>query len=722
MKFFVTNRPDEYRHLWNYGIQEGTIDEFIYWVQSNKDFQLDTETTMTPDSADVIEDRKLLFLQIGSIDKEDQWVFEHTVFNNPVWFNCLKNLLEDVTNSFVLHNAKFDYVVIKSNLNITVENIHDTYLMSLILNTGLDLEIGYHSLAGCLNRFLGIVLDKSEQTTFTYDVITLKQFMYAAEDVINVYDLFLILKELLNSWDLWFLYDTVEREVVKAYGDMEMNSMRFDSDYWNKLVEELKIEDAAKEIELNNFVLGDSKLVAYLKHSELLIKQNLIQPKSEFTASWGSNVVRKDLLLKLVPELDGVDKFTKPELKKFSKVNNLGKVKDRILDSYLDRNYDLLNRFLQFYHKQWLLDKGYFMPENTVLINWASSVHKLCIFQYYYPNLKNSSAKALDKIYTNPLINKYKEYSKVHKYLTTYGEGFKNHYVRRNDTIAPSGLRQILNTGRMAHGILLQMPSQARFRNAFLPPGTGDVFVDSDYSSAEVLLMACAAGETRFIEAVKEGKDLHMMSASLIFSDKWKSLAEEDCTHLIDGSQCKCKEHNKLRKFSKAITFGLAYGLSYVGLSERLDITRDEAKKLIEDFFNTFSHLKQFFEGSSNFGVTNNYIVGMAPTKRIRFFHPPLNDGERSSISRCSMNFPIQESNASILKIALIKLRKYLLENRYPAKLHLSVHDEIVSSCHKDIAEEWKSIQEKAMCDAADLFIEPGLLKTDTQILERWTK
>jgi DNA polymerase-1 len=346
----------------------------------------------------------------------------------------------------------------------------------------------------------------------------------------------------------------------------------------------------------------------------------------------------------------------------------------------------------------------------------------LYIFQFYYPNLQNTNTKTLARIYTNKLISKFKEYTKIHKYLTTYGPGFVEKYVRKDGTIAPSGVNQILNTGRVAFGILLQMPGQARFRNAFLPPEDDWVFVDSDYASAEVAIMAYAAGEDAFLKAIKEGKDLHMMSASLIFADKWKELAEPGCTHIVDGSKCDCVEHNKLRKQSKAITFGLAYGLSYVGLAERLDITRTEAQALMDKFFSTFSHLEKFFNDNAESGIKNNYIVGLPPTKRIRFFHTPVNEGERSAIGRQSKNYPIQEANASMLKIALVLMRNYIRDYKFPARLHLPVHEETLSSCPRNKAEEWKEVQEKCMIDAADMFLEKGLLGVDTEILDRWTK
>lgn len=559
MKYLVTNRPEQYLSFINKTLQFGDLDLFMDWVSfESEGFQLDTETTMVKDSADAHQDRELILIQIGSLDGKVQWLIEWTVFEDPGWVKCLKILFERRDVYFILHNSKFDYIVIKSNLGITLENMHDTFLMSKILNTGLDLPKGYHSLAGCLKRFFEIDLDKEEQTTFTKDPFTYKQIEYASNDVTKLKLLFDKLKVLIDSWGLWYLYDKVEREVVKAYSDMELNPMRFDRIYWNKLVEELSIDDAKVEKELNEFVLQDPKLVEYLKVSKTVLKSNLIQPYDEFVANWGSNIFRKEVLIKLIPELDEIEKFTKPILKKFYKTDVLSAGKSRLLAWYLDRNYEKLNRYLKIWYKEWLLSKGYFIEEGTININWASSLQKLYIFQFYYPKLENTDAKALAKIHVNPLINKFKEYSKAHKYLTTYGENFQTKYVKRDGTISPSGLSQILNTGRVAFGILLQMPGQARFRNGFLPPSEDDVFVDSDYRSAEVLIMACAANEQTFINAVKQGKDLHMMSASLIFADKWKTVAEEDCTNLIDGSQCKCKEHNKLRKFSKAITFGLA--------------------------------------------------------------------------------------------------------------------------------------------------------------------
>lgn len=266
------------------------------------------------------------------------------------------------------------------------------------------------------------------------------------------------------------------------------------------------------------------------------------------------------------------------------------------------------------------------------------------------------------------------------------------------------------------------MPGTARFRNAFLPPEKNWVFVDSDYSSAELLIMACAANETAFLDAVRSGKDLHMMSASLIFADKWADVAEEGCIHIKSGEQCECAEHNKLRKISKTITFGLAYGLSATGLADRLDISRVEAADLMKQFFQTFPNLEKMFKENEMGGQQDLQIKGMAPTGRIRFFHPTGSDSELKAIGRQAKNFPIQEANASMLKIALIMMRKEIIKFNLPVKLHLPIHDEILSSCPEWYAQELVILQERCMTKAADQFLEKGLLGVDTDILEKWTK
>ena len=723
MIHLITKRQNEYKHLLSSSLRFATIGELDAWLSVDNIYQLDTETTMVDDGPDQWEDRKLLLIQIGDKDKKNQFLIDHTMFEDNTLQDLFREYFEtpSTRKRFIAHSASFEYKMIKKTFDIRVENLEDTYLMSKVLNSGLELERGYHSLKSCVKRFLDVDLSKEQQTTFTEDVMTLEQIEYAATDVVFMYDLWVKMYALIKGWKSTNTY-SLERQVLKVYADMELGWMNFDHEAWGALSDHLKQENVRIEAELNQLVISDPKLVDHLKNSALVIKETLIQPKDQLKINWASNNTRKHTLQTLIPSLANVQSFSKPKLKKMIKEGVIEGRDARLLQKYLDRDYEFFDRYIMLYYRDWAEQSGYYVKKDTILINWSSNVHKLYIFRFYYPNLTDTNMKSLARIYKNPLINKFKEYSKVHKSLTTYGPKFPEKYCRRDGTIAPQGVNQILNTGRVSFGILLQLPAKAEFRNAFLPPYKDWVFVDTDYSSAEVAIFASAAGETAFIDAIKEGRDLHMMSASLLFADKWEEIAEPGCTHLIDGSRCSCKSHNELRQKSKAITFGLAYGLGPVGLAERLDITKTEAMELMDNFFKVFNHLKAFFQQNSEFGIENHYIRGLEPVGRVRFFHPPANEGEKAAIGRQSQNYKIQEANASMLKIALVNMRKYIIEHDFPAKLVLPIHDETLSAAHKDRAEEWLEIQERIMREAADKFLEPGLLGVDSKITERWTK
>jgi len=725
MRYFITRDQDYYESLLSeekdWELAEPR--DLLMWVGSLSNselIQLDTETDMVQDGPNAWKDRELLLIQLGSADGETQYIIHWSMFQDPSMKNVLGNILR--TRTFIAHNARFEYLVIKTNLGIEVEHLHDTYLMSQVLNTGLELEKGYHSLAGCLMRFFNIDMSKAAQTTFTKDALSVEQLNYAADDVVALQLLFDKLKELLESWDLWFVYDRVEREVMKVYADMTLTEMNFDEKAWDKLSDELEVENTKLIQELNKLVMDDEKLVAYLKKSDLVLKHKLVQDHDVYTYNWASNVDRQVLLLKLVPELAQLSKLTKPEVKKFWKKGELSKTKQRLLEHYLERNYEVLDRYLQLYHKDWLDKTGYFIPAGKVLINWASTHDRLYVFQFYYPNLESTNAKALNRIKKNELINKFKEFSKINKYMTTYGAGFKKKYLNRDGKIAPTDFRQILTTGRIAAGILLQMPAKNIFRNAFLPPDEGWVFVDSDYSSQELAIMAYLAKEEGLMDVIRTGKDAHMFVTQKLFPEDWQKAAEPGCIHLTTGKRCSCKTHNEMRNKGKTFNFGIPFGMTYVGLAERLNISRREAQVMLNKYYKEFPGLKKFFAESEEFGMTNQYIRSAPPTKRIRFFHTPEHNGELQAIGRESKNFPIQETAASMVKIALIKLRKYIKKHNFPAKLILPVHDEILSACPKDKAEEWKKIQERAMTEAADLYLEKGLLGVETKITDRWTK
>lgn len=719
MKYFLTSRglptidPDE--------ICVGSFKEFKLWASSQKEFQLDTETDIPPEGPNQDEDRVLICLQLGDIEEDIQWVIDWVGLDQEI-----KDFCKDLLNSKItvyIHNAMFDYKVIFHGVGAELKDVHDTFLMSKILNTGYTHYPGYHSLAHCLNRFFEITVDKTEQKGFgTSELFTGSQIEYAGKDVMFLYALYEKLKELLESWDLWYLYNEIERKVLLVYAKMELTKMRFDIEHWTKLAEGFIKERDSILSELNTSLFQDSILLLKLKDPNNGIKTCLIQPYDKTLISWGSTLHKNKILKYLVPYIPD-DLKTKPKLVKW-----FNSIKDRLSDEdslviqyYLDRKYTELENFLVEFHKDWLLENELFLEKDSVLINWNSPLHKLLVFQHYYPKLQDTNVGSLAKIKNNEIINLFKKYTKAQKKVTSYGLGFIVNNVKRDSTIAMQSCKQILSTGRISAGALLQIPSASEFRNAFLPP-EGLVFVDSDLCSAELAIIAVAAGELEFIKAIEDGRDVHSMAASLIFGDEWTNGAEPECSWVKDGSKCECKVHEKLRKFSKTISFGLIYGLSAHGLSDRLEITKTEASDLITRYFNTFSNLRQYLDGTESFGKTNLYIRGIAPTNRVRFFEEPKYNSDLESIGRESKNFPIQEACASILKLALVMLSNKISSEKLEVNLHLPVHDEVLSSCRPEYAEEWLKIQESIMMDAAEVFLGCRLLGAESKITEKWNK
>ena len=450
MIYLVTSRNEAYD--WEFleaeGILCGNFDEFIYWIENEHHLGYDVETTMVPDGPNQNEDREITVAQLGT--EEVQWVFDIPDLDK-FWIDKLKSSLVDDRKTLYAHNAKFEYITSNKSFGITIEYMHDTMLMSQVLNTGIDTYKGYHSLQGCLKRFFDIEISKDEQTSFNGEPLSVDQIKYAATDVILMKSLFDSLKKELDSRNLWYVYNEVEREVFKAYSDMELNPMRLDTDYWDILASDLIKEDTLIEQGLNKEIFNDPKLVDYLKKSDSVLKFNLIQPVDELCLKWGSNVHRAQVLELLVPSLPK-EITTKPKIKKWLKSNkdNIPEIEEDLITKYMNRNYDDLNDYLVTNHMNWLLKNDFFIKENTVNLNWASTDQRLYVFQFYYPKLQSTGKKVLAKITANKLINSYKKYAGAHKNLTTYGPTFPDKYMKRDGQIAPSGLGQIKSTGRIS--------------------------------------------------------------------------------------------------------------------------------------------------------------------------------------------------------------------------------------------------------------------------------
>lgn len=280
---------------------------------------------------------------------------------------------------------------------------------------------------------------------------------------------------------------------------------------------------------------------------------------------------------------------------------------------------------------------------------------------------------------------------------------------------------------------------QNRYRRCFVPDDPSWVFVDSDYSSQELCVIASLSNDPVWIEALKLEQDLHSVCAELVYGIEWKRSANDDCAYYHKGKKkCKCSAHKRLRNAVKTINFGLAYGMSQFKLSSTLSISVKEAEELIDKYFKAFPKIGSRLNALGEFGVRNGYIMTLAPFYRKRWFpdwEKYKSDIEAhvrgiqhnhalGSIERQSKNTPIQGGSADMMKLALVLTRRYINKNnlRNTVKLVMQVHDQLTTMVKRDFAEQWAVILTNLMEDAAKVIIPSGLLKADTQITERWQK
>jgi len=447
-------------------------------------------------------------------------------------------------------------------------------LAEKIIWCGYNVEPGFYGLAGITKRYLYKELDKSLQTSFDVDTFNVEQIYYAANDV---KDLGAIRRLQITSLQQANLLNVMalENEAVCGFSEIEFNGMKLDVDAWRDNIKfaDPIISRAAK------------KLDEFLRTEEFkqpAIELGLLTDKDALAINWNSTLQRKLVFSKVFPELLG---FTKPIIQKYIKSLDIGG--DRkvagILDNYLEKNYYPLELYILDNYQDWLLENNLLIPADSSQISWTSGKQALKALQIIYPKLKSVSKEALSDC-EHPIIEAYHEFLNTTKLKTTYGEKFIEEHVDSDGRVR-TNFNQVLNTGRVSSSKpnIQNIPAKetleirdesgnviapyTRYRNAFIAD-KGWHFVDSDYRSQEAVLVASFSGDSVWMNAITNEWDLHSVCAEVVFLDKWKDAAQQDCWYYYGGvdkkgnvvpakSKCNCKKHKTLRTLVKTINFGL---------------------------------------------------------------------------------------------------------------------------------------------------------------------
>ncbi len=316
----------------------------------------------------------------------------------------------------------------------------------------------------------------------------------------------------------------------------------------------------------------------------------------------------------------------------------------------------------------------------------------------------STAADVLEKLAPDyPIVSDILEYRQLAKLKSTYADGLAG-YIADDGRIHGKFLQTVTATGRLSsaepnlQNIPIRMEQGRLIRKVFVPED-GFVFLDADYSQIELRILAHMSNDEDLIQAYREAKDIHTITASKVFH-----VAPEEVTPLM-------------RRNAKAVNFGIIYGISSFGLSQNLSITRAEAQEYIEEYFRTYPGIKILLDSLVEDAKKNGYATTLFGRRRPVPELKSSNFMQRSFGERVAMNAPIQGTAADIIKIAMNRVSDYLADHHMKSRLILQVHDELLVEAAKDEAEEVRDMMVRIMQDAAQLRVR---LEVDIHEGENW--
>ncbi|MDD5186116.1 MAG: DNA polymerase I, partial [Paludibacter sp.] len=277
----------------------------------------------------------------------------------------------------------------------------------------------------------------------------------------------------------------------------------------------------------------------------------------------------------------------------------------------------------------------------------------------------STAEDVLEKLQSNhPIIGKILEYRGLRKLLSTYIDSLPllinpqtgKVHTSFNQTVAATG--RLSSTNPNLQNIPIRDARGKEIRKAFIPDADS-IFLSADYSQIELRIMAHLSSDANMMEAFLSGHDIHTATAAKIY----KIPLDEVTTDM--------------RRKAKTANFGIIYGISVFGLSDRLGISRAEAKELIDGYFATYPEVKKYMDNAIQKAKEMGYVETLFGRKR---FLPDINSQNsivRGFAERNAINAPIQGTAADIIKIAMVRIQKRLEQENLQAKMTMQVHDEL---------------------------------------------
>ncbi|APZ46053.1 DNA polymerase I [Polaribacter reichenbachii] len=276
------------------------------------------------------------------------------------------------------------------------------------------------------------------------------------------------------------------------------------------------------------------------------------------------------------------------------------------------------------------------------------------------------------------IIQDVLEYRQYKKLQSTYVDALPNEINPKTGRIHTVYAQAVAATGRLSsnnpnlQNIPIRTERGREVRKAFIPRSQEYVLLAADYSQIELRIIAALSEEDNMINAFKNGEDIHASTAAKVFNVPLDEVTREQ------------------RSNAKTVNFGIIYGVSAFGLSNQTNLSRSEAKELIDTYYETYPKLKAYMSAQVDFARENGYVETVLNRRRYLKDINSRNAMVRSGAERNAVNAPIQGSAADIIKLAMINIYNHFEKEGFKSKMLLQVHDELVFDAHKD---ELKTIE-----------------------------
>ena len=283
------------------------------------------------------------------------------------------------------------------------------------------------------------------------------------------------------------------------------------------------------------------------------------------------------------------------------------------------------------------------------------------------------------------------EYRGLVKLKNTYVDALPNEVNHQTHRVHTTYSQAVASTGRLSsvspnlQNIPIRTERGRLVRKAFVAKDDNYVLMAADYSQIELRLIAHMSGDPNLVAAFNQGEDIHRSTAAKVFNVALNEVTREQ------------------RSQAKTVNFGIIYGVSAHGLSQQTDLSRKEAKALIDAYYESYPSLKKYMDEQVNIAREQGYVETLLGRRRYLKNINSRNAIVRGADERNAVNAPIQGTAADIIKVAMIRIQEELKARQTKTKMLLQVHDELVFDLHKEEAEILKPIIQNHMEEAFKL-------------------